>query len=150
MPARELPARPNIEQYKKQAKELLNAYTANDSTAIDRVRAQSSRPRISLADAQLVIAREHGFDSWPKFAKHVETLRIARAVESLDDPVASFVDAACVPRDGRGHDSGALDEAKAIVERYPHVARASVYTAAILADEPAVRACLARDPGDAV
>ncbi len=45
-------------------------------------------------------AVDHGFDSWPTFAKHVEALRIARAVESLDDPVASFVEAACVPRDG--------------------------------------------------
>src|SRR6185436_7761104 len=48
------------------------------------------------------------------------------------------------------HNSGALDEANAILERYPHVARASIYTAAILADEEAVRAFLARDPGDAV
>jgi hypothetical protein len=150
MPAQELPARPNIDQYKKQAKELLSAYAANDPTAIERVRAQSSRPRIALADAQFVIAREYGFDNWPTFAKHVETLRIARAVESLDDPVSSFVEAACVPRDGRGHNAGALDEAKAIVERYPHVARATVYTAAILADEAAVRAFLARDAGDAV
>jgi hypothetical protein len=150
MPTKELPAHPNIDQYKKQAKELLNAYTANDPTSTERVRAQSSRSRISLADAQFVIAREHGFDSWPKFAKHVEALRIARAVESLDDPVLSFVYAACVPRDGRGHNSGSLDEAKAIVERYPHVARASVYTASILADEAAVRAFLARDAGEAV
>lgn len=150
MPAKELPSRPNIDQYKKQAKELLKAYAANDSTAIERVRARCSRPRISLADAQFVIASEHGFESWSTFARHVELLRVARAVESLDDPVASFVDAACVPRDGRGHTSGALDEANAIVERYPHVARASVYTAAILADEVAVRAFLARDAGEAV
>jgi ankyrin repeat protein len=74
----------------------------------------------------------------------------ARAAESLDDPVASFVDVACVPRDGSDHNSGALDEANAILERSPHVARASIYTAAILADEEAVRAFLARDPGDAV
>ncbi|HEX7085297.1 MAG TPA: ankyrin repeat domain-containing protein [Vicinamibacterales bacterium] len=150
MPARELPARPNLDQYKKQAKELLKAYAAKDPEAILRVRAHGTRSRLSLADAQFVIAREHGFDSWPTFARHIDTLRIARAVASLDDPVAAFVDAACVPRDGRDHRSGSLDEANAILERYPHVARASVYTAAILADEPAVRAFLARDPGDAV
>lgn len=28
----------------------------------------------ALADAQLVIAREHGFESWPKFAKHIEAV----------------------------------------------------------------------------
>ena len=31
----------------------------------------------------------------------------------MADPVAAFVDAACVPRDGKGHNSGTLDEAGA-------------------------------------
>lgn len=160
MPARPLPARPNIEQYKKQAKELLTACKSGAQDVIERVRAQmgpdpasetnrGARHRITLADAQFVIAREHGFDSWPKFAKYIETVRIAHAVESLDDPVAAFVESACVPRDGRGHNSGTLEEANAIVERYPEVARSSVYTAAILGDESAVRGFLAHDSGDA-
>jgi len=163
MPDRPLPARPNIEQYKKQAKELLTACKSGVPDAIERVRALigleavpagdtnkgGARHRITLADAQFVIAREHGFDSWPKFAKYIEALRIARAVESLDDPVAAFVEAACVPRDGRDHNSGTLEEANAIVERYPEVPRSSIYTAAILADESAVRGFFARDSGDA-
>jgi hypothetical protein len=37
MPARDLPARPNLEQYKKQAKELLDAYRSGDDDAIRRV-----------------------------------------------------------------------------------------------------------------
>lgn len=61
MPARELPARPNLAQYKKQAKELVKTRRQHE-------------PDFKLADAQLAIAREHGFDSWPKFAKHVDSV----------------------------------------------------------------------------
>ena len=39
---------------------------------------------LSLADAQLVLAREHGYESWP--AKHIET-RVIRTLEDLYDPV---------------------------------------------------------------
>jgi len=82
MPSRELPARPNLEQYKKQATDLLKSYRAGDSDAQSRVnhyhphlrkRARDAAPRTTfgLADAQWVIAREHGCESWPRFAKHV-------------------------------------------------------------------------------
>ena len=102
-------------------------------------------PRLTLTDAQLVIAREHGFESWPKFAQHIETLTIIRSVASLSDPVAAFIEVACVPRHS-GHGSGTLEHAEMILARYPQVAAANVYTAAILGDESAVRAFLARDP----
>jgi hypothetical protein len=77
MPARQVPPRPRVEQYKKQAKDLLKAYRSNEPDAMRRVREQlqvSSRPDgrpITLADAQFTIAREHGFASWPKFVRHV-------------------------------------------------------------------------------
>src|SRR5688572_25227342 len=102
MPARDLPARPNLEQYKKQAKELRDACKSGDDDAIRRVREHArgigasglQTKMISLADAQFVLAREHGFDGWSKFAKHIEALTIAREVGSLADPVPAFFDAA--------------------------------------------------------
>jgi ankyrin repeat protein len=45
---------------------------------------QPSRGACTLAQAQLVIAREHGFASWPKFAKHVE------ALARTQSPIAAF------------------------------------------------------------
>jgi ankyrin repeat protein len=79
MDARELPTRPNLEQYRKQAKELLKVCKAGDSDALQRIKRHHSHARklpvsVTLADAQLVIAREHAFESWPKFAKHIEAL----------------------------------------------------------------------------
>jgi Ankyrin repeats (3 copies) len=60
MAARDLPARPNLEQYQKQAKELLKTWKASDR--------QTTR---KLIDAQRAIAREHGFDSWKKFTDEI-------------------------------------------------------------------------------
>src|SRR5262249_18520495 len=91
--------------------------------------------------------REHGFESWPKFANHIETLRLSREVASLGDPASRFIEAACSPR--HGHRSGTLDEANMILARYPHVAASSIYTAAILGHEATVRAFLGRDPSSA-
>ena len=67
---------------------------------------------------------------------------------SLTDPVAAFIEVACVPRKSY-HGSGTLEHAERILARYPQVAAANVFTAAILADEAAVRGFLARDPNAA-
>jgi ankyrin repeat protein len=73
---RELPSLPNLEQLRIQAKELLKAHKFHDPDAIQRI--QESHPRgiregsLRLSDAQLVIAREYGFESWPKLKAHVE------------------------------------------------------------------------------
>ena len=74
MPTRDLPDRPNLSQYKKQAKELVKACVAGDADALQRVRELHPRApaKLTLADAQFVIAREHGDESWPKFAARVE------------------------------------------------------------------------------
>jgi ankyrin repeat protein len=151
VPDKSLPDRPNLEQYKKQAKDLLRDHAEAAAEALARI--ARHHPRLDhtapfqLADAQLVIAREHGFESWPKFAKHIETLRLTREVASLADPASAFLDAACSPL--HGHSSGTLDEAEMILARYPQVAASSVYAAAVLGDDAGVRAFLARDPATA-
>jgi hypothetical protein len=78
MPARDVPDRPNLSQYKKQAKELVKACMAGDAAALQRVRELHPRTlaKVTLADAQLVIARDHGDESWPKFAARVEAAAV--------------------------------------------------------------------------
>jgi ankyrin repeat protein len=159
MSDRELPARPNLDQYKKQAKDLARDCALSIPEALTRITRHHPRlhhlqpanlqpTHVSLTDAQLVIAREHGFESWPKFAAHIETLHLIRSVASLADPVSTFIEVACVPRH-TGHGSGTLEHADLILTRYPQVATASIHTAAILADEPTVRTLLSRDPSAA-
>jgi ankyrin repeat protein len=76
---RALPARVDLEQQKSQAKELLKAFAAADVTAHERVRAVlPDKTAIVLADAQFVLAREYGFESWSALRHHIDE-RIAAA-----------------------------------------------------------------------
>jgi uncharacterized protein (TIGR03067 family) len=80
-----LPARPNLEHLRTQAKALLTQLTAGSKEAatsfmthlpaaqkmtIIKVR----ESRFKLADAQSVIARQNGFASWPAVVRHVTQL----------------------------------------------------------------------------
>ena len=80
-----LSARVNLEQSRKQAKDLIKAFKAGDAEALDRIRwnhprfrgltdAQIQARKFLLADAQLVIARMHYVESWPKLLEHIEAL----------------------------------------------------------------------------
>lgn len=75
-----LPSRPDLEQLRRQAKELLRAARGGDVAALRRIHAVSDRS--VLASAQLALAREHGFESWP--ALRIEVLR--REVLDSGDP----------------------------------------------------------------
>ena len=75
---RSLPPRPSLGQLRKQAKELIRQFRAGDDAVLERFRAQGvprNFGRVSLADAQFVLAREHGFDSWPKLKRHIESVQ---------------------------------------------------------------------------
>jgi ankyrin repeat protein len=156
MDAKQLPARPSLEQYKKQAKDLLKARKSGNPEAVQRIKknhprftqlpdSEISHAKFTLADAQFTIAREHGFESWPKFAKQIERQSAADAAVNLGDPLTAFVEAACVPLDGSSHASGSVDRANAILAAYPDVAGSNIYTAAILGDDSAVRRFVAGD-----
>ena len=66
----ELPGRPDIDQLRRQARELLRAAADGEPAALARVRAFSER--VSLSAAQLAVAREYGFASWPALHAEVE------------------------------------------------------------------------------
>ena len=126
-----LPPRPNLEQYKKLAKDLVKSCRSGDPAAIDawasrwiealarhqtepdalrdatgmQERAnqvgQFARTKLSdgegasagcaLADAQFVIARAHGFPSWPTFVQHIESLARASSPVSTFEAAASAI-----------------------------------------------------------
>ena len=83
MPPHSLPARPNLEQLKNQAKDLLKAYRAGQPSAIARFRESMPRlfgavndrpdpPSVSLRDAQRVVAAEYGFADWSQMHAHIQ------------------------------------------------------------------------------
>jgi ankyrin repeat protein len=104
-PARALPAVPNLEQQRKQARELLDAAHRGDPDALRRFREHhpqlgalqgdgSSASELSLHHAQLVIAREYGFASWPKLKAHIETALGARHTRLIERELAYYDDRA--------------------------------------------------------
>jgi ankyrin repeat protein len=77
---------PDLEQLKRQAKELLAAFRAGDAAAVHEVNTcydDVQRATFALHDAQLVIARSYGFDSWPKLKAYVDGVTIRRLVDAV-------------------------------------------------------------------
>jgi ankyrin repeat protein len=72
VPSASLPPAPSLEQLRKQAKDLLRAHRAGDPGAVARVAAHDAGEALKLTGAQHVIAREHGFPSWPRLRAYVE------------------------------------------------------------------------------
>lgn len=78
-PTRVLPANPNLEQLRKQAKDLLKQFLADEPAAVAEVERFERSPdqgRFALADAQRVLARAYGFASWAKLKLHVDGTNI--------------------------------------------------------------------------
>jgi len=67
-----LPDSANLEHLKGQAKSLLRSLRAHEPEALVRVAGLPFQEPFRLANAQLAVAREYGFDSWSKLKKHVE------------------------------------------------------------------------------
>ena len=78
---KKLPARPNLEHLRTQAKTLLNNLRDGDPQAAKTFSdhlpdaATLSPEQVRLADAQSAIARKTGFAAWPSLARHVDLLR---------------------------------------------------------------------------
>jgi Family of unknown function (DUF5990)/Domain of unknown function (DUF5655) len=73
----QLPTRPDLEQLRRQARELYRAALGGDAHALRRLR-QVSGP-VTLSAAQFAIARDYGFASWPQLKAEVEQRRAQAA-----------------------------------------------------------------------
>jgi hypothetical protein len=87
LPARRVPERPDLDQLKRQAKELLAGLAARESSAVAEVRQYypgAPFDTFALHDAQLVLARAYGFDSWPKLKARVDGVTIGRLHDAAE------------------------------------------------------------------
>jgi len=69
----QLPDRPDVDQLRRQARELHRAAADGDAGALGRLREVSDK--ITLSAAQLTIARDYGFPSWPRLKAEVDRRR---------------------------------------------------------------------------
>src|SRR5207245_4419717 len=71
----QLPDRPDLDQLRRQARELHRAAAGGDGHALGRLRQVSGK--VTLSAAQLAIARDYGFPSWPRLKAELQRRRAA-------------------------------------------------------------------------
>ncbi|HEX4062700.1 MAG TPA: DUF5990 family protein [Streptosporangiaceae bacterium] len=85
----QLPAHPHLDQLRRQARELHRAAAAGDESALQRLRAAAADTNsgpVTLSAAQLALAREYGFASWPRLKDEVERRHAAEAPDRTGAP----------------------------------------------------------------
>lgn len=129
-----LPDRPSLEHLKSQAKDLLAAFRANDPYAVARVRSFfPATSSVGLSEAQLVLAREYGFESWAKLKVQVEFLAGSSDRTERADRLA------------KAATSGQREAVLALLTAEPGFAKATLAAACVTGDSDAVQAFLAAD-----
>jgi ankyrin repeat protein len=126
LPTRRLTERPDLEQLKRQAKELLQEYRTGVSEAVAEVHRHyrgADPATFALHDAQLVLARASGFESWPKLKAFAEGASVRELVAAIE-----------------AHDSAGV---RALLDRRPELARMSIDNMgavhfAVLANAPSI------------
>jgi len=126
-------ARLNLEYYRKQAKSLLKAAKARDARALQRLRLHSPKLGDSpaLHDAQLTIAREQGFTSWPRFKEFIVESKL-----NFQELVSAFIDAA----------TSDFKRAEEILTAHPKIADAGFYVALVLGEHKQIEGVLNETP----
>ncbi|HKW08912.1 MAG TPA: ankyrin repeat domain-containing protein [Gemmatimonadaceae bacterium] len=125
MPSKTLPSRPNLAQLKRQANELHKLQREKKLSAAARIIAnhpgfKNRSPqsvldeRLPLADAQLVIAREYGFESWAALKHVVE----AKGRVAKYKPHPKFSEAATALR------AGDLEKLRKLLDAHPELVHA--------------------------
>ena len=118
-----LPERPDIDWLRRQARDLRRGVRAGDPDALRQASIPGADNAFRLADAQRVIARAHGFASWPRLQSHVRAIAdrawIPGPAPEDEPPAHRFVRAACETWTGTPPD---LDVARSVLEAHPDIA----------------------------
>jgi ankyrin repeat protein len=86
IPTRRLPEQPSLEQLRNQAKDLLRAYRDGEPAAVAEVQRFERHPdpsKFALNEAQRVLARAYGYESWPKLKAFVDGVNVARLADAV-------------------------------------------------------------------
>lgn len=133
--SRSLPEQPNLDHLRRQAKALRDAARGGDPEALARITAYlpvpADRP-VALSAAQLVIAREYGFASWPRLHAEVRARTMSRA-----ERVAAFLGSSV---------DGPPSRAVRLLAGDPGLAAVDIRTAAVLGEVERVRELITAEP----
>jgi ankyrin repeat protein len=126
-----LPEHPDLEQARRQAKELLHAAQRREPAALARLAAVSAP--VTLAGSQLALARELGQPSWAALVREIEARNA-----SIPEDVMRFL---------RSSVNLQIGAAARMLHENPALAESGFPAAVVLGDAARVRAELRRDPG---
>lgn len=107
-PTRTLSEHPNLDQLKRQAKELLDGFRSRSASAAAEIHTHyhdANPATFALHDAQLALARAYGFESWPKLKAFVDGATVRRLVQAIRE--------------------GKLDDVRALLSARPELAQMS-------------------------
>ena len=128
-----LPEHPDLDQARRRAKELLRAARAGDARAVNRLAAVSAP--LTLAGAQLAMAREFGQPSWVALVREIEARNA-----SIPEHVIRFL---------RSSVNLQIGQAARMLHEDPTLADSGFPAAVVLGDAGRVQTELHRDPGAA-
>ena len=80
MPTLDMPDRPHLDSFRRQARALQRAVRAGDPDAVARLARHhpgvlpDQAGGFQLSAAQVVVAREYGFASWPRLTRYLQTV----------------------------------------------------------------------------
>jgi hypothetical protein len=134
MPVKRLPSNPNLDHLKYQAKDLLRDHAARNPGVAQRIREFHPRfsstkdveifdAQLSLSDAQLTIAREHGFPSWTRMKRHIEKPTLS---DRLNLPHHERIEDVTFRRAVELLDAGDVPSLREHLNRHPNLARQHV------------------------
>jgi ankyrin repeat protein len=128
-----LPEHPDLDQARRQAKELLHAAQGGNAEALARLAAVSAP--LTLSGAQLALARELGQASWPALVREIEARNA-----SIPENVVRFL---------RFSVNLQIGAAARLLHENPALAESGFPAAVVLGDAARVDAELRRNPGAA-
>ncbi|RJQ76773.1 ankyrin repeat domain-containing protein [Pseudonocardiaceae bacterium YIM PH 21723] len=158
MPTRRLPDKPDLEQLRKQAKNLLSRVRAGNTEALaltdEFFHGYVDRTKFKLAEAQLALARSYGFTSWARAKEHIDLVHeytrtpflaeIGGPVGTRDQRVAEFLRLACLVY--RADDPQRWADAATLLATDPEMVEQDIFIACAAGNVPAVHRMLGEDP----
>ena len=140
-----LPAKPDLDHLKKQAKQLLRDVRAQQGEALQTLIAFHPRPAefSSLRDAQLTLARRYGYADWEQLRDEVELRQLRGGTPR--EQAERFINHACLRYNGDDQ-AWRYRRASEWLRQLPELARADFYCALVASDLEVVRDFLRRDP----
>jgi ankyrin repeat protein len=148
---RALPDSPNLDQLRTQARELQHAIRAGDAKVLALAGREHADTTFPLHAAQLLLARQYGFASWPRLSAQVKAINARTWVLGSPPPDEGigdrFLRLACL--DYSSDSPTRRDAAAELLAEHPELPATDLAVAAVCGREDLVAGLIQRNPAAA-